>query len=377
MLAIILGTRPELIKCAPVILEAQRRGIPVGIIHTGQHYTPELDDIFFTELDLPTPIAHVHVGSHDAARQIGLMMERLSSVLQELRPSVVMVEGDTNSVLAGALAAYKSGIPVAHLEAGLRSDDWDMPEESNRVLADRVSRWLFCPTDLQQGRLTQEGIVHDGVHVVGNTIVDASLYYAKVSYEKSDIAERLGVTKRPYALLTMHRPSNVDDPARLREMIRAIGEASARQGLAVVFPVHPRTRVQLDLHKIRHDSILETGPLGYLDLLRLQCAAEIVLTDSGGMQEEACILRVPSVTLRANTERPETLHVGSNALHHAADADLLHEVMRTQRARVRDWQNPFGDGRTSERVIDIIIRDTSGWMPRQEPGRGSTRSKIR
>lgn len=356
MIAVILGTRPELIKCAPVILEAQRRGIPVGIIHTGQHYTPELDDIFFTELNLPKPIAHVHVGSHQAARQIGLMMERLSDVLHELRPSAVIVEGDTNSVLAGALAAYKSGIPVAHLEAGLRSDDWTMPEESNRVLSDRISRWLFCPTDLQRERLAQEGIAHDGVHVVGNTIVDASLHYSKVAYEKSDIAERLKITNRPYALLTMHRPSNVDEPSRLKAMIEAIGNAARRMGLAVVFPVHPRTRTQMDAHRIGHDVFLETHPLGYLDLLRLQNSAELVLTDSGGIQEEACILRVPSITLRPNTERPETLEVGSSVLHHEADADSLHDAMQKQRAKKRDWHNPFGDGKTSERVMDILDR---------------------
>jgi UDP-N-acetylglucosamine 2-epimerase (non-hydrolysing) len=354
MIAVILGTRPELIKCAPVILEAQRRGIPVGIIHTGQHYTPELDDIFFTELNLPKPIAHVHVGSHAAARQLGLMMERLSDVLEELRPSAVIVEGDTNSVLAGALAAYKSGIPVAHLEAGLRSDDWDMPEESNRVLSDRISKWLFCPTDIQRQRLAQEGITHEGVSVVGNSIVDASLHYAKVAYEKSDIAERLGVTSRPYALLTMHRPSNVDEPKRLAQMMQAIGDAAKRMDLTVVFPVHPRTRAALDSARIRHDNFIETDPLGYLDLLRLQCSSEIVLTDSGGIQEEACILRVPSFTLRANTERPETLHVGSNALSYEADAGLLHDVMHAQRSKPRDWHNPFGDGRTSERVMDIL-----------------------
>jgi UDP-N-acetylglucosamine 2-epimerase (non-hydrolysing) len=269
----------------------------------------------------------------------------------------VMVQGDTNSVLAGALAAYKSGVPVAHLEAGLRSDDWDMPEESNRVLADRISKWLFAPTEHQRERLAGEGITHSGVHVVGNTIVDASLYYSKVAYEKSDIAERLKLTGRPYALLTMHRPSNVDEEARLRAMINAIGEAAKRLGMTVVFPVHPRTRAMLDQHRITHDNIIETAPIGYLDLLRLQAACDLVLTDSGGMQEEACILRVPTVTLRANTERPETLRVGSNVLHHEADVELLHAVMQAQRAKVRDWENPFGDGRTAIKVLDIMIRD--------------------
>src|SRR5512133_1774548 len=165
MLAVILGTRPELIKCAPVILEAQRRGVSVGIIHTGQHYTHELDGIFFEELNLPKPIAHVHVGSHSAPKQIGLMVCRIAEVLETFSCSAALVQGDTNSVLAGAIAAYKSGIPVAHLEAGLRSDDWSMPEESNRVLTDRISKWLFCPTEIQRERLQREGIEHTGVHV--------------------------------------------------------------------------------------------------------------------------------------------------------------------------------------------------------------------
>jgi len=358
MLAVILGTRPELIKCAPVVLEAQRQGIPVGIIHTGQHYSRELDGVFFDELNLPQPIAHVHVGSHPAAAQIGLMIQRLFEVLDERKPSAVLVQGDVNSVLAGALAAYKSGIPVAHLEAGLRSDDWSMPEESNRVLTDRISKWLFCPTDIQRERLKREGIDHDGVHVVGNTIVESTEQYKKVAYEKSDVAERLGINGVRYALLTMHRPHNVDDPARLRPMIQAIHKAADSHDLRIVFPVHPRTKYVMDAHGIPlGERYLATEPLGYLDLLRLQSSASIILTDSGGIQEEACILRVPSVTLRPNTERPETLMVGASVLSHELDGDALAEVIGRQMARARDWENPFGDGNTAGRVLDILARD--------------------
>lgn len=356
MLAIILGTRPEIIKTAPVILEAMRRGMPVGIIHTGQHYTAELDEIFFQELNLPAPIAHVHVGSHTPARQVGLMMQRLEEVLRDLKPDMVLVQGDTNSVLAGALTAHKMGIPIAHLEAGLRSDDWSMPEEANRILADRVSRWLFCPTDVQRERLAQEGIVHDGVHVVGNTIVDAAQHYSRVAYEKSDIAERLNITNQPYVLLTMHRPSNVDDPKRLRAWVDSLAQAARSLGLRIVFPVHPRTQAQLNEAGIKVDADIfkAIDPVGYLDLLRLQASAELVLTDSGGLQEEACILRVPCITLRANTERPETLHVGANVLHNEPDASVLEALMRVTSAKVRHWENPFGDGKTAERVVDIL-----------------------
>lgn len=357
MLAVILGTRPELIKCAPVILEAQRRGIPVGIIHTGQHYSHELDGVFFDELNLPKPVAHVHVGSHSAPKQIGLMVCRVAEVFEELSCKMALVQGDTNTVLAGALAAYKSGIPVAHLEAGLRSDDWSMPEESNRVLADRISKWLFCPTENQRERLLREGIDHDGVHVVGNTVVDAALHYVKISYEKSDIAERLKLLQSDYGVLTMHRPGNVDDPNRLRTTLDLIARASSHYGLKIVFPIHPRTKKVIIDHGIRlPDHFIATEPLGYLDLLRLQASAQIILTDSGGIQEEACILRVPSITLRPNTERPETLHVGASVLCHGSDQDRMIEVMQERLTKDRSWQNPFGDGKTAERVLDILSR---------------------
>ncbi len=355
MLAIILGTRPELIKCAPVILEAQRRGIPVGIIHTGQHYTHELDGVFFDELRLPRPIAHIHVGSHSAPKQIGLMICRLAEVLETLSCTAVMVEGDTNSVLAGALAAYKSGIPVAHLEAGLRSDDWTMPEESNRVLADRVSKWLFCPTEIQRERLRLEGVVHEGVHVVGNTVADAALHYVRVSYEKSDIAERLKIHQSEYGVLTMHRPANVDEPERLRAMIDSIAHASREHKLKIVFPIHPRTKKTIVEHGIRMpEHFVITEPLGYLDLLRLQSSAQIILTDSGGIQEEACILRVPSITLRPNTERPETIRVGASVLFHEPDPEHLTAIMHERITANRSWENPFGDGKTAGRVLDIL-----------------------
>lgn len=355
MLAVILGTRPELIKCAPVILEAQRRGVPVGIIHTGQHYSHELDGVFFEELNLPKPIAHVHVGSHTAPRQIGLMVCRIAEVLEEVSCSMVLVQGDTNSVLAGALAAYKSGIPVAHLEAGLRSDDWTMPEESNRVLTDRISKWLFCPTDIQRERLRGEGIVHEGIHVVGNTVVDAALHYVKVSYEKSDIAERLKLQRSEYGVLTMHRPHNVDDPVRLRSMLESIAHASHEHALKIVFPIHPRTKKVIVDHGIRlPNHFVVTEPLGYLDLLRLQSSAQIILTDSGGIQEEACILRVPSITLRPNTERPETLHVGASVLYHEPCHTRLTELMADGLKKDRSWKNPFGDGKTAEKVLNIL-----------------------
>jgi UDP-N-acetylglucosamine 2-epimerase (non-hydrolysing) len=354
MIVFILGTRPEIIKCAPVIHEAQRRGVPFAIVHTGQHYSPELDAVFFRELDLPQATYNIHVGSLPPAKQIAAMLNGLHDVLTEIRPSVVMVQGDTNSVLGGALAAHKMGIPVAHLEAGLRSDDWEMPEEANRVLAGMIADIHFCPTPIQQERLARETVT-DGVHVVGNTIVDAALHYANVAATKSDVLTRLGIDERPYALLTMHRPHNVDDPVRLRTMLDAIGVAATAHGLSVVFPVHPRTAAVMKSAGITlAEPFITTEALGYLDTLRLLSQAMIVLTDSGGIQEEACILHVPSVTLRSTTERPETLHVGASVLYPGPDASVLIDLMRERMSVSRDWKNPFGDGKTAVRVLDIL-----------------------
>lgn len=363
MIAFVLGTRPEIIKSAPVIHEARRRGIPFAIVHTGQHYTPELDELFFRELDVPEPIKNLRVGSLPPAPQIAAILNGLHDAFLELTPSVVVVQGDTNSVLGGALAAHKMGITLAHLEAGLRSDDWTMPEEANRVLTGFMADVHFCPTDIQRERLARETIT-EGVHVVGNTIVDAVLHYAKVANKRSRVMEALGVGHAPYALLTMHRPSNVDDPVRLRAMLAAIGDAANAHGLTVVFPVHPRTSAVMEKHGITIGApFVTSAPLGYLDLLRLEADARIILTDSGGIQEEACILRVPSVTLRSTTERPETLNVGASVLFHEPDlpagkagAKKLTEVMAAQMAKERNWENPFGDGNTASRVMDILIQ---------------------
>lgn len=357
MLAVILGTRPEIIKVAPVVLEAQRRGIPVAIIHTGQHYDDVLDGVFFRELGLPQPAINLGVGSMPVLKQLGAMIDRLHDAFEQLKPRVVLVQGDTNSVLAGALAAHKVGIPVAHLEAGLRSDDWDMPEEANRVLAGFVADIHFSPTEVQRERLKGETIV-DGVHVVGNTVVDAALHYREIA-ESSDVLTRFGIDG-PYALLTMHRPSNVDEPERLHAMIEMLSQFAAARGWKIVFPVHPRTKARLAASDIwqslsENPNFILSEPLGYLDLLALQAHASLVLTDSGGIQEEANILRVPCITLRANTERPETVEAGGNVLYSGSDADELSALADTMLAKPRDWSCPFGDGMTAKRVIDILL----------------------
>jgi UDP-N-acetylglucosamine 2-epimerase (non-hydrolysing) len=355
MLTIVLGTRPEIIKTAPIIFEAQRRNIPVGIIHTGQHYSAELDGIFFQELRLPEPVVNLHIGSHPAARQIGLMMDKLTDAFAQYRPTSVLVQGDTNSVLAGALAADKNGIPVAHLEAGLRNYDWSMPEEANRVLSDRLSTWLFCPTDIQRRQVSLEGIDPARVHVVGNSVVDAVTHFREEAERRSKIMDELQLRHQPYALLTLHRPNNVDDPKKLQTLLNHIAQATQEQNISVIFPIHPRTQEIAQRHGVTVPSHIRViKPLGYLDTLALQMHAALVLTDSGGIQEEACVLQVPSVTIRPNTERPETVEVGASVLCEGLDLEVLRSVMAERLAHGRNWPNPFGDGKTAERVITIL-----------------------
>lgn len=357
MITFVLGTRPELIKTAPVIHELQRRGAAFSLVHTGQHYSRSLDEVFFRDLELPPPDVNLQVGSLPAAHQVAKILTGVADALPGFHPRIVVVQGDTNSVLGGALAAHKLGVPVAHLEAGLRSDDWEMPEEGNRVLAGRVAALHFCPTPLQAARLASEGITR-GVHVVGNTVVDASLAFAQRASHLSNVKETLGLATRPYALLTLHRPSNVDSERRLRALLLGVAELAQARGLVVVFPVHPRTSDlirRFELGSLMGAPFLSCEPLGYLDMLQLLQGARIALTDSGGLQEEACTLKVPCVTLRSNTERPETITVGANRLCDAADAITLGNAVDDMLAVRPTWQNPFGDGRAAVRVVDLLL----------------------
>ncbi len=358
MIAFLVGTRPELIKIAPVVDALAARGAPLAIVHTGQHYSYQLDAIFFEELGLPKPAANLEVGSAPPAQQLGTIIIRAAEALAKLQPRWVLVQGDTNSVLGGALASLKLGLPVAHLEAGLRSDDWEMPEEANRVLAGRLAAMHLCPTEVQVERLRLEGIVR-GVYLVGNTVVDAALKSAARARERSTVVERLGLSGKPYALVTLHRPSNVDSEERLRAVMRALLAVGERHGLALVFPAHPRTQATIarmaDAKRFSEAPFILTEPVGYLDFLRLLADARLTLTDSGGVQEEACTLHVPCVTLRANTERPETVTVGANLLCDSTSPGDLEAAVDTMLARPRDWQNPFGDGRAGERVADLLL----------------------
>lgn len=353
--AVILGTRPEIIKQSPVIRALLSSRIKFFIIHTNQHYTAALDRVFFRELRLPKPKYNLRVGSRPHGEQTSIIITAIEKILVRERPSHVIVQGDTNSVLAGALAASK--IPntrIVHVEAGLRSYDRTMPEEINRVVTDHVSDILLAPTTTQFRILRREGIRANKIFVVGNTVVDALKQHQQIAAARrawKRVADQTGGT---FGIVTLHRPGNVDDKRTLTEIIRGLGKFSADTGIPLVFPVHPRTKRKVDEYKITLPIMLHLiPPVGYLDFLDLLTHSRIVFTDSGGVQEEACILRVPCVTIRNNTERPETVKVGGNTLAGLTAAGIA-KAGKTMLHRKMKYRQPFGDGRTGRRVIKIL-----------------------
>ncbi len=353
-LAIVVGTRPEIIKMAPVVRACIARGAPYLLLHTGQHYSYELDGVFFEELGLPLPHANLSVGSTRAPQQIAAIVSGIEPILAAEGPDVVLVEGDTNSVLAAALAAQKMGIAVGHVEAGLRSYDRGMPEEINRILTDHLSEHLFAPTEHSRGILLGEGIAASRVVVTGNTVVD-ELLLQKPRALRAGLLERFGVTAGRYAVATVHRAENTDAEPRLRGIVEGLTRAGETLGVPVLAALHPRTTKKLEALGLRMDGpVRALPPLGYLDFLGLHAQAALTLTDSGGLQEEACTLRVPCVTLRDNTERPESVEVGANLLVGAAPDAIVAGAERMARV-TRDWPNPFGDGRSGERIVDHLL----------------------
>ena len=352
-IAIVVGTRPEIIKMAPVVRACLDRGVPYLLLHTGQHYSFELDGVFFAELGLPAPHRNLEVGSGSQSYQLAAVIEGLAPVLVEERPDVVLVEGDTNSVLAAALAANKSGIAVGHVEAGLRSYDRRMPEELNRVLTDHLADWLFAPTPGARDILRGEGLPASRIHVTGNTVVD-ELLLQRLRADRPGLAERFGVTPGRYALATVHRAENVDDDGRLRSILAGLDAAGRALGIPVLAAFHPRTTARMAALGLAASGTLRgLPPLGYLDFLGLHAAAALMLTDSGGLQEEACCQRVPCVTLRDNTERPESVAVGANVLA-GAETEAIVACARAMAAKPRTWENPFGDGMSGLRIVDLL-----------------------
>lgn len=349
----ILGTRPEIIKLYSLIKEADTRKIPYFIVHTNQHYDEKMDKVFFEELELPAVKYNLHVGSSGHGKQTGEMLTRIEEVLMSEAPDIVLVQGDTNTVLAGALAASKLGIKVAHVEAGLRSGDRSMPEEINRIVADHISDYLFCPTDKQAATLAGEGIAADKAFVVGNTVVDAVYACREIAQRRSAILTDLGVEEGGYFLLTCHRPSNTDNENAFAAIIKAVDAIAGGTGKTCVFPVHPRLKSKLEYLK-EFKSIQTIDPVGYLDMLRLQEGTEMVFTDSGGIQEEACILEKKCVVLRTNTERPEALEPGGAVLLSRIAKENIEAAYNELSTRTVRWFNPFGDGKAYQKILTVL-----------------------
>lgn len=364
-IATILGTRPEIIKMAPIIDEISKRDIEQIVLHTGQHYDKEMSDNFFKDLEIPTPDYNIHVGSGSHGKQTGLMMKGIEEVLMEEKPDIVLVQGDTNAVLAGALVASKLHIAIGHVEAGLRSFDMTMPEEVNRRAADVTSTMYFIPTEQSALNLLAEGFSHKNLFITGNTVVDACFRHLEIAekrgFEEESLAE-LDIENMDNILtLTMHRAENVDIRERVVNIIDALKELDQ---MNIIFPIHPRTKNTLEkfglfdeLNDLEHVHIIK--PLGYLDFLRLTSHSTLILTDSGGLQEEAITLNVPALTLRYNTERPETVTAGGNILV-GSDKDAILKNARKILSdeefadKMRNAPNPYGQGDSAKMTVDAI-----------------------
>jgi UDP-GlcNAc3NAcA epimerase len=361
-IATIIGARPQFIKAAMVsraILKHNMEGkspeITEVIVHTGQHYDYGMSEIFFKELDIPEPDINLGVGSGLQGQQTGKMLIGIEEVLLAEKPDWALVYGDTNSTLAGALAAVKLKVPVAHVEAGLRSFNREMPEEHNRVLTDHCSDLLFCPTQTAVENLDREGITR-GVHLVGDVMYDSVLHNIKLAEKNSRILEELDLKPKSYALATVHRAENTDNPARLTSIFFAFYQI-AKNKLPVIIPLHPRTREKLNNSETyQHNNLVLIDPVSYLDMLLLEKQAKVILTDSGGVQKEAYWFEVPCVTLRDETEWMETVKTGWNRLSGTDSQKIANLTIHSQAGKSI---SEYGDGYTSKRIIEIIIKHAS------------------
>jgi UDP-N-acetylglucosamine 2-epimerase (non-hydrolysing) len=359
-IAFVVGARPNFMKVAPLLAEAGRRAHwEKQLIHTGQHYSPEMSDYFFQELEIPRPDVHLEIGGGSPTRQTAEILTGLEPVLECDRPDVVVVVGDVTSTVAAALTAARLGIKVAHVEAGLRSFDRTMPEEINRVVTDALSDFLFTSEASAGINLSAEGVDPKRIFFVGNVMIDTLLRFRQRAAE-SGALERLGVASRGYAVVTLHRPANVDDPDRLTSLLGVLRELSHR--IPVVFPIHPRTRKRVQETGLPVNGLILCAPQGYLDFLRLTSEARLVLTDSGGIQEETTILQVPCLTLRENTERPVTIEMGTNrlvGLDPAAILDAANHALGQEQAPGRI--PPLWDGKASARIFDALETGLLTW----------------
>jgi len=367
----VVGARPNFMKIAPVIraMNAATPPLPVRLLHTGQHYDPEMNSQYFQGLGIPDPDINLEVGSASHAVQTAEILRRFEPVLDRERPAAVLVVGDVNSTLACALVAVKKGVAVIHVEAGLRSFDRAMPEEINRVLTDQISDLLFITEKSARENLLREGIPGSRIHFVGNVMIDTLRYSLKEAVPATQTLSQHGAPadwgQRGFAVLTLHRPSNVDDPGTLRAVLGAIREISRR--LPVAFTMHPRTRAKIEQHGLgavlEAASIICVPPLGYLEMLGLMQAARLVLTDSGGIQEETTALGVPCVTLRENTERPITVEQGTNTVVGSSPEHILAAVDDILRTGGKAGRVPeLWDGRASQRIA-AVLRE---WLDRAD-----------
>jgi len=354
----VVGARPNFMKIKPVMDALERRGVDTVLVHTGQHYDRSMSSVFFEELGIRSPDRWLEVGSGSHAEQAARVMTALDPVLTEVGPDVVVVVGDVNSTMAAALVAAKSPARVAHVEAGLRSGDWTMPEEVNRLVTDTVCDDLLAPSPDAAENLRREGHPPERIHVVGNVMID-TLFANLERARRGDVLDRLALEPGGYGLVTLHRPANVDEPGMLKNLLGALGDISARCPL--VLPAHPRVAPQLAALEVP-SGVHVVGPLGYLDFVAVQAGARLVLTDSGGVQEETTALGVPCLTMRDTTERPVTVTEGTNTLVGRDPARIVSEALRAIADGVSPRCPPLWDGRAGERIADVLV---DGSRPRR------------
>ena len=352
----VVGARPQFIKAAVVSRALRRAGVQEFLLHTGQHYDDNMSQVFFDELDIPHPDINLGIGGGTHGQNTGRMLEAIEAVLLEERPDWVLVYGDTDSTLAGALAAVKLHIPVAHVEAGLRSFNRRMPEEINRVLTDRVSDLLFAPTETAVQNLRREGLPEDRIHLVGDVMYDAALYYGQKAERFSRILERLALQPKGYILVTVHRAENTDDPKRLKAILKGLAQVDFE--VPVVFPVHPRTRKAIERYGFVSitKSLTLIEPVGYLDMVMLEKHARLIATDSGGVQKEAYFHRVPCVTLRTETEWVELVEAGWNVLAPPTSAQTINAALEAGLERRGQDVLLYGNGHAAEKIVQWLTR---------------------
>jgi UDP-N-acetylglucosamine 2-epimerase len=353
-IVVVIGTRPQIIKTAPILREAEARGFKLKVVHTGQHYDYEMSRVFFNELDMPSPVVNLGVGSGSHGLQTGQMLMGLEKVYLDLKPDIVLVPGDTNSTLAGAIAAAKIGIPVAHVEAGCRSFDMNMPEEINRRLTDHCSSILFAVSEWSRDQLLREGIDKNKITLVGDTMYEG-IQHHRQEIDKAPILDDLGINEKFY-VMTVHRAENTDDNKRLMDIFETLLMVDNQ----VIFPCHPRTEKRLQgtdlMRKIAGSQITLVKPVGYYSMLKLISEAKVVLTDSGGVQKEAFWMGTPCVTLRDNTEWTETIELGMNKLVGANPEKIFQALREMENKSSRPLKNPYNFNGASSSIISELER---------------------